>query len=57
MDPYAPDPELTPVDLLDHAYRYRQMADVATTQEDREAMTRLAWQYEKLAIEKGRKQS
>ena len=41
-------------ELLDRARQYRAMAETATTAEQCESLLRLAWRFEKLALEKHR---
>lgn len=44
--------KLTAADLWQRALTYRSMAASATTLEQHTALLRLAWRYEKLAMEK-----
>jgi len=45
--------ELPVAELLDRARQYRAMAETATTAEQCESLLRLAWRFEKLALEGG----
>lgn len=47
--------ELTAAELLDRARQYREMAETASTAEECESLLRLAWRFEKMAIEKAAK--
>jgi len=44
--------ELTGAELWQRAQEYRTMAETATDRDQRETYRRLAWQYEKRAMEK-----
>ena len=46
--------ELTAAELMDRAQKYRDMAQTATTAAQSASLLRLAWRFEKMALEKHR---